>query len=251
MKKYWFTSASNHPHHYCHHCHHHHHHHYHQVRPWSTHHLSLLPNCHHSFKSSSVLPTSKSFLQQLFSTAKSKNNETIENRTLRVSFPPKNIQLTKFFLASDKLGASLSADVDLGGKKSYKTGKSAILNEKLVRYAILQNKLEHFISHSYPNFEIAMMETEKILPSKLCGWVRWTLKRREISLINSQTFTNFASLVCIPLGVSNGGREFCNIIIKTKTFRFHSIWIFATWSSKHSSFCKMIIKTKTLEFLVV
>ena len=75
---------------------------------------------------------------QLVSTPKSENNETIENK-LPVSSPPKNIQLTKFFPASDKLGASLSADVDLGGKKSYKTGKCAILNEKLVRLVKTQS----------------------------------------------------------------------------------------------------------------
>ena len=75
---------------------------------------------------------------QLVSTPKSENNETIENK-LRVSSSPKNIQLTKFFPASDKLGASLSADVDLGGMKSYKTGKNAILNEKLVRLVKTQS----------------------------------------------------------------------------------------------------------------
>ena len=75
---------------------------------------------------------------QLVSTPKNENNETIENK-LRVSSSPKNIQLTKFFPASDKLGASLSADVDLGGMKSYKTGKNAILNEELVRLVKTQS----------------------------------------------------------------------------------------------------------------
>ena len=94
----------------------------------------------------------------------------------------------------------------------------------------------------------------KLFPNH-CGWVMQTVKRRNISLINSQTFKNFASSVCIPRGVSNGGGvSFCNLIIKTKQQLLgsaeYNISFFPNSLNLSFGFCRIqhIISTRFTKF---